>query len=59
MLKFNYYRGNDCMKKFCKDFKQHAMKIFNYEKKEKEIIILTDEENKSYFKQEVCHICKK
>ena len=33
------------------------MKIFNYE--EKEIIPLTDEENKSCEEQEVCHTCKK
>ena len=33
------------------------MEIINYE--EKEMIQLTDEENKSYEKQKVCHICKK
>ena len=27
------YRGKDCMKKFCKDLKEHAAKIINYEKK--------------------------
>ena len=31
--KLNYYRGEDCMKKFCKDLKEHATKIINYEKK--------------------------
>ena len=31
------------------------MKIINYEKKE--MIPLTDEENKSYEEYEVCHIC--
>ena len=31
--KLNYYRGNDCMKKFCKDLREHAPKIINYEKK--------------------------
>ena len=41
--KFGYYRGHDCMKKFCKDVKEHATKIINYE--EKEMIPLTDEEN--------------
>ena len=35
----------------------HAMKIINYE--EKEMIPLTDKENKSYEKQKVCYICKK
>ena len=33
------------------------MKIINYEKKE--MIPLSDEENKSYERQKVCHICKK
>ena len=33
------------------------MKIINYEKKE--MIPLTDEENKSYEEQNVCHVCKK
>ena len=45
------------MEKFCKDLKEHATKITNYEKKE--IIPLTDEENDSYKKQKVCYICKK
>ena len=40
------------MKGFCKDLKEHATKIINHEKKE--IIPLTDEDNKSYKKQEVC-----
>ena len=30
----NYYRGEDCMKKFCKDLREHATKIINYEKKD-------------------------
>ena len=33
--KLNYYRGDDCMKKFCKDLREHATKIINY-KKEKD-----------------------
>ena len=45
------------MKKFCKDLIQHAMKIINYE--EKEMILLTYKENKSYEKQNFCYICKK
>ena len=31
--KLNYYRGEDCMKKFYKDLREHATKIINYEKK--------------------------
>ena len=45
------------MERFCKNFKEHATRIINYEKKE--MIPLTDEENKSYKKQKVCYICKK
>ena len=30
----NYYRGKDCVKIFCKDLKDQAKKIINYEKKE-------------------------
>ena len=31
--KLNYYRGDDCMEKFCKDLREHSTKIINYEKK--------------------------
>ena len=37
-----YYRGEDCMKIFCKDLKDQAIKIINCEKKE--MIPLTNEE---------------
>ena len=30
--KLHYYRSKDCMKNFCKDLKEHAIKIINYEK---------------------------
>ena len=40
--KLNYHRGKDCMKKFCKDLKEHATRIINHEKKK--IIRLTKEE---------------
>ena len=33
--KLNYYRGDDCMEKFCKDLREHSTKIINYEKKKK------------------------
>ena len=33
--KLNYYRGEDCMTKFCKDLREHATKIINYEKKDR------------------------
>ena len=50
--KLDCYRGKDCMEKLGKILKGHATKIINYEKKE--MIPLTDEENKSYEKQKVC-----
>ena len=31
--KLNHYRGKDCMKKFCKDLREHASKIINFEEK--------------------------
>ena len=55
--KLNYYRGDDCMKKFCKDLKEHSMKIINYEKKR--IVPLTTKEEICYNKQKKCYICKK
>ena len=55
--KLNYYRGEDCMKKFCKDLREHVTKIINYEKKD--IIPLTKEEEENYNNQKVCYICKK
>ena len=42
--RLDYYRGEDCMKNFCLDLREHATKIINYEKKE--MISLTNEEKK-------------
>ena len=36
--KLNHYRGKDCMKKFCKDLREHATKIIKYEKKKNDTI---------------------
>ena len=55
--KLDCYTGKDCMERFGKDLREHAMKIINYEKKES--ITQTDQENKSHEKQKVCYICKK
>ena len=54
--KHSFYRGKDCIKKFCGDLKEFAKKIVNYE--EKDMIPLTDSENKFYEEQEECHICQ-
>ena len=55
--KLDYYRGKDCMKKFCLDLREHATKVINYEKKE--MIPLTKKEEKNHNKQKVCYICRK
>ena len=49
-------QSEDCTERFCKDLKEQAIRIINYEKKE--IIPLTNKENKSYEKQKVCYISK-
>ena len=49
-----FYRGKVCIEKFCKDL---GTEIINFE--EKEMILLTNKEIKSYEKQKVCHICKR
>ena len=55
--KLNYYRGDDCVKKFCKDLRIHATKIINYEKKK--MISLTTEEKIHYNKQKYAAYVKK
>ena len=55
--KLNYYRGRGNMKNFCKDLKEHAIKIISYEKKE--MIPLTIGECKSYHEKNICYICRK
>ena len=54
--KLSYYRGEDCMKRFCKDLKDHAMKIIDFKKKT--MIPLTKEEEDNYNKENTCYICK-
>ena len=51
-----YYRGKDCMEKFCDDLKYQTMKIINYEKKKE--IARANEEKESYEKQRECCICE-
>ena len=55
--KLDYYRGKDCMKKICKNFREHATKVFNYEKKK--MIPLTIKEEKYHNKRKNFYICKK
>ena len=55
--KLIYYRGEDCMRRFCKDLKDHAIKIIDFKKKA--MIPLTKEEKDNYNKENICHIFKK
>ena len=45
------------MKRFCKDLREHATKIINYEKKK--MTPLTTKEKIHYNEQEICYVCKK
>ena len=56
-IKLDYYRDDNCIEKFCKDLREQATKIINYEKKD--MIPLTKKEEKHHNKQKVCYICKK
>ena len=55
--KLSCYRGEDCMRRFCKDLKDHAIKIIDCKKKD--MIPLTKEEEDNYNKANICHISKK
>ena len=48
------YRGKDCMKKFCKSLKEHAMKIANF--KIKNLKLLIKEQQGSYENAKICYI---
>ena len=51
-----FYRGKDCIEKFCKDLKELGTEIINFE--EKEMMPLTNKDIESYKKQTICYICK-
>ena len=51
-----YYRGRDCMKRFCDDLKKHLTRITNYEMKPMDLLTAEEE---SYKNQELCHIARK
>ena len=52
----DYYRGKDCLKKFCQDIKKQARLIVDHEKKE--MIKLTEEEQYKHDTRKLCFICK-
>ena len=47
--KQSFYRGNDCIKKFCGDLKESERNIVKYE--QKRMIPLTDNKNRYYEEQ--------
>ena len=53
----SYYTGEDCMRRFCKDLKDHPTRIVDF--KRKFITPLTKDEEDSYDKENTCHICRK
>ena len=55
--KLDYYIYKDRMGVFCKILKEHVERMIYWEKKE--MIPLTDEENRSYENQKFCHACEK
>ena len=46
-----FYGGKDCIEKFCKDLKELRTEKNNFE--EKEMLLLTNKEIKSYEKQKI------
>ena len=44
------------MKKFCKSLREYAMEIINFKKKKMKV--LRKEQQESYEKAKICHICK-
>ena len=55
--KQTYYRGRDCMKRFCANLKEHVTRITSYEMKPMDP--LTEDEKESNENQKLCHICEK
>ena len=59
-LQYGYlkmYRGEDYIPKFGESLREHAMKIINFEKKN--VIPLTNNQQKLDEKTRICYICKK
>ena len=54
--KHHVYRVEDCMKKFSESFREHAMKIINFEKKKMKS--LRKEQQETYENAKICYICK-
>ena len=52
-----FYRGKDCMKKFCESLREHSKNINYFEKKK--LLSLTKEELKSHEDAKVCYLWQK
>ena len=50
----DYYRGKDCLKKFCQDLKRQVKLVVDYEKNE--MIKLTQEEQYKHDTRKVCFL---
>ena len=55
--KRSFYRGKDCIKKFCSELKELRTKVVNYE--QKEMTPLTSDNVALYQTQKGCYICKR
>ena len=55
--KHSFYRGNDCIKKFCSELKELGTKAVNYE--QKEMAPLTSDDVALYQSQKQCYISGK
>ena len=53
----SFYRGKDCIKRFCRKLKELCLRVVNYE--QREVIPLTYDEIMYYEYQKKCHICNK
>ena len=54
--KHDICRGTNCMIKFCKSIREHAMTRINFKKKKMKL--LTKEQQESYENAKICDICK-
>ena len=54
--KHDVYRGKDCMERFCKSLREHAIKIIIFKKKK--IELLTKEQQELYENAKICYFCK-
>ena len=54
--KHDIYRRKDCMEKFCKSLREHAMNNINFKKKKMKL--LTKKQQESYENEKICCICK-